>query len=193
MRILIALLVSVILFAHGQASQPQTATVTDEKVKIANIAKKTKKPVKKAQKKPEDIVAKNPKGCDLNNQWVWSDGSCHDKLKQVAKAHQPPQANVPSVGSNCESYRHLVSQYDWPVDTAMTVMQAESGCNPQTINWGDNHEVCMGSFGLFQISCHSGKVTDPAKNVAIAYAKYQSRGWQPWGVCTNGTVICGKE
>lgn len=91
---------------------------------------------------------------------------------------------------SCETYRSLVAQYGWNVDTAMQVMKAESGCNPGAANTTDNHGVCMGSFGLFQISCHSGAVYDPAQNVAIAWSKYQKSGWQPWGVCTSGKVRC---
>lgn len=91
---------------------------------------------------------------------------------------------------DCEAYRGIVAQYSWNVNVAMAVMRAESSCNPQAHNTTDNHGVCMGSFGLFQISCHSGAVYDPAQNVAIAWQKYSSRGWQPWGVCTSGKVSC---
>ena len=74
----------------------------------------------------------------------------------------------------------------------MAVMKAESGCNPNAKNLTDSHNVCTGSFGLFQISCHSGVVLDPAENVRIAYYdKYLPRNWRPWGVCTNGMVNCG--
>lgn len=94
------------------------------------------------------------------------------------------------LSTNCEAYRHLVEKYNWNVNVAMKVMQAESSCNPEATNLKDNHGVCKGSFGLFQISCHGGKIYDPASNVAAAYAKYAARGWQPWGVCTSGKVSC---
>lgn len=86
----------------------------------------------------------------------------------------------------------------------MAVMEAEStthingvkvSCNPSAANRSDVHKdaygnvICIGSFGLFQISCHSGEVYDPAKNVAIAYQKYQARKWQPWGAYTNGSYL----
>jgi hypothetical protein len=90
----------------------------------------------------------------------------------------------------CELYRPLISQYGWNVSVAMRVMQAESGCNPNAANWTDSHSTCNGSFGLFQIACFSGQVYDPAQNIAIAYQKYQARGWQPWGVCNRGIVNC---
>lgn len=112
-----------------------------------------------------------------------------ERTRQASVAVSAGGATYAGSG-NCESYRGLVSQYNWNVSVAMKVMQAESSCNASAHNTTDNHGVCMGSFGLFQISCHSGAVYDPAENVAIAYAKYQARGWQPWGVCTSGKVAC---
>lgn len=123
-----------------------------------------------------------------------------EKIALANKKAEQARAIKPAVSAggasyagagNCEAYRSLVSQYNWNVNTAMAVMKAESGCNTMAKNTTDNHGVCMGSFGLFQISCHSGAVYDPAQNVAIAYQKYQARGWQPWGVCTSGKVSCG--
>lgn len=92
-----------------------------------------------------------------------------------------PTVEKPTVYAiGCELYRPLISQYSWNVSVAMAVMQAESGCNPNAANWADSHSTCSGSFGLFQIACFSGQVYDPAQNIAIAYQKYQARGWQPW-------------
>lgn len=82
----------------------------------------------------------------------------------------------------------------------MAVMEAEStskgiSCNPNAANRNDVHKdalgnvICIGSFGLFQISCHSGEVYDPAKNVSIAWEKYKARGWQPWGAYTNSSYV----
>lgn len=68
----------------------------------------------------------------------------------------------------------------------MAVMMAESTCNPSAANRTDRHNGCMGSFGLFQIACYDGEVFDPEQNVAIAWKKYQARGWQPWGAYTSG-------
>lgn len=123
------------------------------------------------------------------------------RKQEIAKAEEAERARQASVAvsaggatyrgsGNCEEYRGLVAQYSWNVNVAMAVMRAESSCNPSAHNTTDNHGVCMGSFGLFQISCHSGAVYDPAQNVAIAYQKYSARGWQPWGVCTSGKVSC---
>ncbi len=109
----------------------------------------------------------------------------------VKQPEQPPVKKVAKpLPGNCETYRPLVAKYGWNVEVAMNVMRAESGCNPNAINKTDNHKVCRGSYGLFQISCHSGVVYDPEENVKIAWAKYQARGWKPWGVCNSGKVDC---
>lgn len=95
--------------------------------------------------------------------------------------------------SGCSNYLDEVSKYDWDVDIAMSIMKAESGCNPNALNREDSHNICTGSAGLFQISCHSGLVFDPVENIRIAYYdKYSTqRGWGHWSVCTNGMVNCG--
>lgn len=118
-----------------------------------------------------------------------------EEAKLAAQRQATQSASISAGGAryagagNCEAYRGLVSQYGWDVNTAMAIMRAESSCNPNAANTSDNHGVCMGSFGLFQISCHSGAVYDPAANVAIAWQKYQARGWQPWGVYTSGAYL----
>lgn len=108
------------------------------------------------------------------------------EAEKLAAAKADSTRRTITTGSgNCAKYRPLVAQYSWNVDIAMAVMRAESGCRPLAANYKDNHGVCMGSFGLFQISCHGGKIFDPEKNVAAAWGKYQARGWQPWGAFTN--------
>lgn len=75
----------------------------------------------------------------------------------------------------------------------MQVMMAESGCNPEVVNWGDSHKGCVGSTGLFQIGCINAPIEEmknPYDNIKKAHELYSQRGWQPWGVCTNGTVKC---
>jgi len=107
------------------------------------------------------------------------------KAKEAAQAASKASVAVskPNVASNggCEQYRPLVSQYGWNADVALSVMKAESGCNPNAISSTNDH-------GLFQL--HAQPVYDPAQNVAIAYQKYAARGWQPWTVCTKGIVSC---
>lgn len=109
----------------------------------------------------------------------------------------PPKAIVVTKKAiykgDCESYRNLIEQYDWDVEIAMNVCRAESGGKIDVVNWKDNHKVCMGSTGLFQIGCGNATIEDmknPDKNVAMAYKLYKARNWKPWGVCTSGIVNC---
>lgn len=101
---------------------------------------------------------------------------------RVALLQSPRPRPVQPVLGGCEQYRPLVSQYAWNVDVALAVMKAESGCDPNKPNWNDSHRdrygnlICKGSFGLMQISCHSGQVYDPVRNIAIAYQKYVASG-----------------
>ena len=101
---------------------------------------------------------------------------------------------VQRVGSRCEPYRNLISQYPWNVEIALAVCDAESGGVATSNHVDDNHGSCLGSRGLFQIGCDStanfSAMFDPAANVAQAYSLYARRGWQPWSVCYNGRVSC---
>lgn len=106
-----------------------------------------------------------------------------------------PEPTKPIVG--CEQYRPLVAQYSWNVDVAMAVMQAESSCNPNAVNWTDNHRVCKGSFSLMQVGCfwypHFGYTIDtkfnPEINISIAYKIWERSGFSPWSTYTNGAYL----
>jgi hypothetical protein len=166
-RTLRILLVLAVLIGWDIAKAPEGSL----KVEVQEPVK-TVKPVKQKKPKPQNRVAK-----------------VETKAKPTAKP-KPVATERTSYPMGCERYRPIVAQYKWNVSVAMAVMREESGCNPNAANWTDRHDVCTGSFGLFQISCHSGRVFDPARNVAIAWQKYQARGWQPWGVCNSGKVRC---
>ena len=148
---------------------------TEQREVIERLQKSNVDQDKKIQKLREDLQAKKAEEARLAAAFV------------PAPIQSTPKTNYP-VG--CEHYRPLVEKYSWDVPSAMRVMGAESGCNPNAANHSDNHGVCMGSFGLFQISCHGGVIYDPAKNVAAAWDKYSASGWQPWTVCTKGIVLC---
>lgn len=84
----------------------------------------------------------------------------------------------------------LVNNYDWDRQVAYAVCMAESGGNPNAVNWNDNHGVCIGSFGLMQLGCihaHRGDIHDPISNMNIAYQIYKEQSWYPWGAWTNGS------
>lgn len=106
-----------------------------------------------------------------------------------------PQVTRPApVG--CEPYRSLVSKYDWNVQIAMAVMQAESSCNPSAV--GDTNPInglLAHSCGLFQVRTLKGRpsceaLKDPATNVEWAYRVYLGRGsFKPWSVFTSGKYL----
>lgn len=103
---------------------------------------------------------------------------------------------------SCEQYRSIVARYDWNVETAMKIMDAETAgsldgnCNPRADNMADVHRdmngkvYCIGSHGLFQISCHGGRIYDPAANIRAAYGKYKSQGWAAWTYTCRHKVVC---
>jgi len=93
--------------------------------------------------------------------------------------------------SKCLPYLKEIEKYAWDSRVASKVMFAESACNPQAVNKKDNHKKCMGSYGLFQISCTTTTSTDPATNIRLAYEeKYKKGGWKHWSTCKR---INGKE
>jgi hypothetical protein len=109
--------------------------------------------------------------------------------------HTPKPITMGSFGYY--SYYSEIAKYDWNVGVAYAIMMAESGGNPEEINWKDNHRVCNGSFGLFQMACvHIGKyglisenINTPEANVRAAYLLYKQRGWSPWGAYTNKSYL----
>lgn len=130
------------------------------------------------------------------------------KDAQTAKLQRQEQARIesarllaeqramerPPVGGNCEQYRSIISQYSWNVETAVAVCNAESGGIASKNHEDDNHKICLGSRGLFQIGCDSTSnfegMFEPGANIAQAYSLYANRNWQPWSVCYNGAVDC---
>lgn len=112
--------------------------------------------------------------------------------KQVqARAAAKAAALVASYKTpNCAAYRGLVAQYDWPVQTAMAIMQAESGCRAITPDNSALNFDHVADHGLMQL--HGIAVTDPAENIRIAYAvKYlgAGRSFTPWSTFTNGAYL----
>ena len=176
-------LVSVLPKTH-QVEEPQPIT----KVQVKENIKKEVKPESKkteVEKEVKKTWRDNPNNCDLDKQWVRKDNlGCIDKPVQTEVR---VSVNHP-VG--CENYRHIVERYSWDVRTAMAVMRAESGCNPNAANWQDSHHNCQGSFGLFQLGCFwTDTPFDPSHNIAKAFEIYSRSGWQPWGAYTNGSYL----
>lgn len=89
-----------------------------------------------------------------------------------------------------------MSQYNWDVNIAMAIMQAENHtCNPSAYN-GVNANG-SNDAGLFQVnSIHvlSGLIGDqerfnPEANIKAAYAIYRGSGWSAWATYNNGIYL----
>lgn len=101
---------------------------------------------------------------------------------------EKPVAQVATAPVGCETYRHMVAQYDWNVDTMMYAMQKESGCNPNAV--GDNYVIAgvyAPSCGLLQIRTLQGRpdcesLKNPTTNIEWAYKIWQSQGYRAWTV-----------
>lgn len=91
----------------------------------------------------------------------------------------------------CVQFQSIVEQYNWDVDTALAIMRAESGCNPNSDNTGLNRDG-SNDKGLFQInSIHADLISDldrlnPEANIKAAYAIYSGRGWSAWSAFNSG-------
>lgn len=118
-------------------------------------------------------------------------------IEAVITKTEPPKP-LYTVGGGCEQYRKLISEHFKDVHTAMAVMQAESGCNSQTV--GDttltfknaNGETIGMSCGLFQIRILPGRpscewLKDPVNNITYAGNMQHNQGWRPWSAYNNGS------
>lgn len=100
---------------------------------------------------------------------------------------------------NCEKYRQIIEQYDWPVKIAMAVCAAESRGGTNSVNNTDYHRSakCYGSYGLMQVGCLWVKgmgldsvedLKDPHINIAVAYLIWKDRGsFRDWSTYNDGT------
>lgn len=100
---------------------------------------------------------------------------------------QPVSVTQPIIQQGCD----YVDEYDWDTSTARAICMAESSGNTNATNYNTNGSTDM---GLMQVnSIHADMVSgdlqslyDPATNVRIAYAIYQSAGWRAWSTFLNG-------
>lgn len=109
----------------------------------------------------------------------------------AVKAPEPPKVEVPPptppvVG--CESYRSLVTQYDWDVEIMMRAMRLESSCNTMAV--GDDRVIggiYAPSCGLLQVRTLPGRpdctsLKDPSTNIEWAYKIWKGQGYSAWSV-----------
>lgn len=109
-------------------------------------------------------------------------------IVSTAEAPKPPLEVTQT--SVCDDYRREVGKYDWDVETALKIMNLESGCK-NIHNYNDTHKhyrtgeiICKGSYGPMQVGCIHYKDEDKEdwkKNIELAYRVYQqANGFTPW-------------
>lgn len=69
----------------------------------------------------------------------------------------------------------LLAQYPWNTSKAFAVMMCESGGDPYNVGPVTRYGTAK---GLMQVLPDGS--FDPATNMAQAWDKYKTRGWQPW-------------
>lgn len=111
-------------------------------------------------------------------------------MVSTAEAPKPPiEVIKTSVPASCNDYRAEVEKYDWDVETALKIMNLESGCR-NIHNYNDIHKnyrtgevICKGSYGPMQVGCIHYKDEDKEDwktNIRLAYQVYEGSGWTAW-------------
>lgn len=179
-KLIIGTILLISLGLIGQSAIKQTKALNESKIKNQELQQRQteleaetaeKERIIKDQKNTIDGL--NTNRDELLKQKAELNRQLSARNTAVKAVSSPVVAKVAQSGG-CEQYRALVAQYNWNVDTALSVMKAESGCNPNAVSPTADH-------GLMQL--HNRPVYDPAQNIQIAYTMWASRGWQPWSVC----------
>lgn len=132
-----------------------------------------------------DIVESNPNGCNRDTQWIWSDGSCHNKDVDVQ-----PVGDVNAVAPASDASRQEIIDYictkGWDCNYAIAVFNCESGLNPYAK--GDQYVIggiYAPSIGITQIRLLPGRPSEDQLydwrfNIDYAYGMWVNSGWKPW-------------
>lgn len=181
MRALALTIVAYLIAPIVSLSQPKTQAIEPENLTQEQPITVVEQPAPQPEPQATQSWESNPQHC-TDNQWIAAEPpfDCIDKPVEMP--------TIPSAPANCESYRSLVSQYDWDVETMMYAMSKESGCNPGAV--GDLRTingVYAPSCGLLQIRTLPGRpscdqLKDPATNIATAYIIWSNQGYQAWTV-----------
>lgn len=87
-------------------------------------------------------------------------------------------AGVPSSALGAgPGMEEVICSVPWPCEKALAVAWCESRFEPWAYNPAGPYR------GLFQVDNDTDAAFDPWVNVAMAYEKWTTRGWQPWPVC----------
>lgn len=181
--LIVALVAAILAVPIAQATQHRTNLLKLEKADNSNLHLQLR--TKTEQLQLNNAQLEKIKQQNLEQQKKIEDLQKQAQARAVAKAAALLAAYKTP---NCAAYRGLVAQYDWNVNTAMAVMQAESGCRAITPSNADLNYDGVPDYGLFQL--HGMNITDPAENVRIAYTvKYKTQGWGAWNAYKSGAYL----
>ena len=112
-------------------------------------------------------------------------------VTHIAPAVAVAQPIVYLASYRCAAYQSYFEQYDWSVDTAMAICEAESSGNPYAVSNGDINPDGVPDYGLMQL--HGVDIIDPAANISYAYYhKYLTQGWEAWSTYNSGAYTKSK-
>lgn len=154
----------------------------------------TPSPTPEIVTEPAQIEAETPKPTQTPSE------TPKPRTGQINKPEIVVEKPETAVKGDCEAYRAIVAMYfpENAVDTAIRIMNAESGCNPEAV--GDKHlkitPTTGMSCGLMQVRVLPGRpdcesLKNPETNLANAAKLFHGGGWSHWSVCKNGKVNCG--
>lgn len=96
---------------------------------------------------------------------------------------QPVTAAAATYASGCLTYDSLFRQYDWNVNVAEAICQAESGGNPYAYSSTADAGLMQIHDGLY---LYGSQIYNPSFNIAKAYDKYLKQGWGAWTTYNTG-------
>lgn len=96
-------------------------------------------------------------------------------VQQVTQTVSQPV--TPTYANGCSTYDSIFRQYAWNVTVAEAICMAESGGSVYAVSSTDD-------YGLMQL--HDEEIFNPSANIAGAYQKYLSQGWEAWTTYNTG-------
>ncbi len=177
---------ALVAISSGHADRVRNEKLLEQKTQqqqeIRNLEKSIDQIKSESDKLKQDKTDLEKKSQDQQNQI----NDLNNQLS-IKKANIARLAALQAAGGNCESYRPLFAKYDWNVNTAMAIMQAESGCRPTAVSPTDDHGLMQINHG---VEIYGQQIYDPAFNIAIAYSeKYEKGGWRHWSVYNSGAYL----
>lgn len=91
-----------------------------------------------------------------------------------------PVVTPASYIDGCNNYTSTFEQYDWNVNIALAICQAESNGNVYAVSETND-------YGLMQL--HNQAIFNPYSNIAAGYKIYLEQGWQAWTTYNTGAYL----